>query len=464
MTAALLVASAVNLAFLLTERSRFGLIESSAPAITRFADLVDVMIDRPIMSAPALPRFDPAGPPGAPGGRMGRFSVADISMVDQRGLRENAKLSKRLSEALDALDHTGLQVKAAAHVIDRPPLRMGGRARNDARFDPDGAWRNRLPPRVREIVLSAQLPGGSWVGASMLAPLPNGDDAWRLAASTIVAFACVLAAALWIASRVARPLRTLASAATRVGGASPPEEVPVQGPSDIREAIQAFNAMNQRVSHLLTEKDLMLGALGHDLRTPLTSLRIRLETMEPEIERQKAIRTIEDASLQLESILDLARLGRSQEPPRLTDLSALVQDMVEDYADTGANVTFDGPGKAALSCHAPQIQRALRNLIDNALKYAGSAHVALGRTADGVEIVVQDDGPGLPAEDLEAVKSPFARGEGSRNRATGGAGLGLALAEAVAKAHGGALRLQNRTPKGLAVSLLLPTAPKPAAP
>lgn len=454
MTVALLIAGAINLALLLNERGRFGLIESSAPAITRFSDLTATIIERGADAG--LRRFEPGARPG----RVGRFIVSDRSLVEERSLRQNAKLRKRLADTLEALGHPGLETEAAARVIDRPrspewPPRFGPYDRPE-RLGRDGP-RDRKA-RVREIVLSVKLPSGRWLNATMLAPLPNDGEAWRLAASTIVAFACVLAAALWMANRISLPLRKLAHAATRVGETQQPEEVPVQGPSDIRDAISAFNAMNHRVSRLLTEKDLMLGALGHDLRTPLTSLRIRIETMEPETERLKVIRTIEEANRQLDSILELARQGRNREPPRMLDLAVLVQDLVEDYSDTGAPVTFEGDGKAPVGCQPPQIQRALRNLIDNALAYAGSAHVILRKEPGAVSIIVEDQGPGLPPEDLETVKSPFARGESSRNRSTGGAGLGLALAEAIAKAHGGSLLLANRTPHGLAATLRLPVS------
>jgi signal transduction histidine kinase len=135
-----------------------------------------------------------------------------------------------------------------------------------------------------------------------------------------------------------------------VGAAGEPQEVTVQGPGDVRQTLEAFNAMSRRVSQLLGEKDVMLGALGHDLRTPLSSLRIRVENMEPEAERQKAIRTIEEASDLLEDILELARQGRSKEPIKTMDISILVQDIVEDYSDTGAPVSMLTSEKGPVAC------------------------------------------------------------------------------------------------------------------
>jgi signal transduction histidine kinase len=316
---------------------------------------------------------------------------------------------------------------------------------------------------VREIVLAAQLPDGRWLSGAVVTPEPPAGDIWRLAASTFVTFAFVLAAALWIAGRLSRPLRDLASAASRVGAAAEAEEVAVRGPGDVKQTLEAFNAMSRRVSQLLGEKDVMLGALGHDLRTPLASLRIRIETMEPESERLKAIKTIAEATQLLEDILELARQGRSSEPVQTMDLSILIRDMVEDYEETGAPVTLTSSEKAPVSCRPVLFRRAMRNLIDNAVAYGHVARVSVLRTGTDVLVRIEDDGPGMSEEALAAAGRPFVRGDTSRSRETGGAGLGLTLAEAIIKTHGGSLELANRKPSGLAASIRLPVATIPRA-
>lgn len=315
------------------------------------------------------------------------------------------------------------------------------------------------PPReAREIILAMQIPDGRWLASTTFAPEGTSGEVFLLGASTFIIFAFVLAAALWIASRVARPLQDLTAAAQKVGAAGEPQEVTVQGPGDVRQTLEAFNAMSRRVSHLLGEKDVMLGALGHDLRTPLASLRIRLETMEPEAERLKAIRTIEEASELLEDILELARQGRSKETIQTMDIAILVQDMVEDYAETGAPVSLASFEKGPVACRPVLFRRALRNLIDNAVSYGERARLSVTRANGEVLVKVEDDGPGMSAEALASAADPFYRGDASRNRTTGGAGLGLTLADAIAKAHGGSLRLANRTPHGLTATIVLPDA------
>src|SRR5690606_15549179 len=193
-------------------------------------------------------------------------------------------------------------------------------------------------------------------------------------------------AALWIASRLGRPLRDLTAAAQQVGAAGEPQEVKVQGPGDVRQTLEAFNAMSRRVTQLLREKDVMLGALGHDLRTPLASLRIRIESMEPEAERLKAIRPIEEASGLPEDILELARQGRSKEPVQTMDISIIVEDMVEDYAETGAPVSLTSSEKAPVACRPVLFRRALRNLIDNAISYGERARLSVFRLDDEVHV------------------------------------------------------------------------------
>lgn len=316
---------------------------------------------------------------------------------------------------------------------------------------------------AREILLAAQLPDGRWFSSISVSPEPNRGDAMLLGVSTFVTFVFVLGAALLVARQVSRPLRDLADAAVRVGASGKPEEVPVQGHGDVRQTLEAFNAMSRRVSQLLNEKDVMLGALGHDLRTPLASLRIRIESMEPEAERAKAVRTIEEASQLLEDILELSRQGRSSEPERTIDVAVLVQDIVEDYSETGAPVTLQSSEKAPVACRPVLFGRAMRNLIDNAIAYGGAARVSVSRENAKVLVTIEDDGPGIPPDLLSRATDPFVRGETSRSRETGGTGLGLTLADAIAKAHGGSLKLVNRAAGGLSATIELPVSvPKTA--
>jgi signal transduction histidine kinase len=489
MAGALLVASAVNFVLLLGERQRSALIEQSGPPMARFADIAAIVF--------ADPSTDLIRPNGI--GRQqgpGRYSLQPINLVEAHGLSRDATLEARLREAMTDAGVTPRDVRASTRTLLRPDRisnaisalirardRASGNGPGDFRpprdrddragppgrdgpFAQHGPFGRDGPPGLdpppvqewREILLSVQLPDKRWLTSFTLSPESTRGDAFLVAASTFVIFICVFAAALWVASRLSRPLRDLAAAAGRVGDADEPQPVVVRGPGDVRQTIEAFNAMSRRVSQLLREKDVMLGALGHDLRTPLSSLRIRLETMEPEAERLKAVKTIEEASDLLEDILELSRRGKSSEPERAMDVSVLVEDVVEDYAETGAPVTLISTQKSIAVCRPVLMRRALRNLIDNATTYGGLARLTVETGAGMVSIHVDDDGPGMTPDALSNATDPFYRGEASRNRSTGGAGLGLTLCEAIARAHRGSLTLQNRTPRGLRATVQLPLA------
>jgi signal transduction histidine kinase len=212
--------------------------------------------------------------------------------------------------------------------------------------------------------------------------------------------------------------------------------------------------MNRRVADLLDEKDRTLGAIGHDLRTPLASLRIRAESVEPEEDRDRMIATIEEMTATLEDILTLARVGRSREAFERIDISALAGSIAKEYRELGSDVDFSADGPHVIEVQPNLIRRAIRNLVDNAVKYAGSAKMEVG---GDVTICVLDRGPGLPPDELGRVTGAFYRAEPSRNRETGGAGLGLSIAKAIVDAHGGTLTLANREGGGLDATIALVT-------
>jgi len=504
MAGALLVASAINFAILMGERSRAGINEQSGPAIGRFVVNASEVFNTPPVGSGMVVGLRPQG--------GGRYLLMDVNPIDQRALNRDQGLEQRLRRALDEANIEYQDIRASTRTStrtidrldrnDRPERgrRQGGNQNVgppimivplDARGQPvdfgpggpgglggpggPGVFGPRGPGgldgfgagpgvpgearavrQVREIVLAAQLVDGRWFSGSNFAPQPPGGDFVRLAAGTMITFLFVLAAALWIARRLSRPLNDLTQAAAQVGSAGEPREVAVRGPGDVRQTLEAFNAMSRRVSQLLGEKDVMLGALGHDLRTPLASLRIRLETMEPESERDKAVKTIEEASRLLEDILELARHGRSKESVQPMDISVLVEDMVEDYSETGMPVTLTSSQKTPVGVRPVLFRRALRNLIDNAVTYGERARLSVQKVGNEALVRIEDDGPGMSEESLKSAADPFYRGDTSRNRRTGGAGLGLTLADAIAKAHGGSLELENRKPNGLVATIRLP--------
>ena len=329
-----------------------------------------------------------------------------------------------------------------------------------------GRLRERPELRVRPEFIQ-----GEWIIAGLLRP---GAKEWTVARvpllgsaprqlgqlimQTLLLYVVLVGLLALLLRRITQPLAALTRrletfAATRETDG----QLEPSGPEDTRRLIAAHNAMEGRISALLNEKDVMLGAIGHDLKTPLAALRVRIESVEDPVERQRMAATIEDITRTLDDILSLARVGRPTDPLETTDLTALVSSVVEEFEDMGEPVTFEPGQRIALPLRATWLRRALRNLIGNALRYGRKANVSLERQGSEAVIRVEDEGPGIPQTELARMVEPFARGEGSRNRATGGAGLGLAIARAIAEQHGGHLVLANRVQGGLRVELRLPT-------
>jgi signal transduction histidine kinase len=317
----------------------------------------------------------------------------------------------------------------------------------------------------RAVIAAVQRQGSpNWIVVRILVPPGNTPPLAGLILQTLLIYGLLVGATALLLRRIVRPLKQLAGqvegfAQTRAPG---PQLEP-QGPDDVRRLIVAQNALEDRIVALLDEKDVMLGAIGHDLKTPLAALRVRIESVENESERGKMAATIEDITRSLDDILSLARVGRPSNPLEPAELSALVAQVCEEYEDMGEPVTFAAAKRVVLTIRTTWLRRALRNLIGNALRYGGAARVMLARDARGVAITVEDDGPGIPETDLARMLEPFTRGDPSRNSTTGGAGLGLTLARAIADQHGGTLTLANRrsadgAETGLTATLRLPLA------
>lgn len=263
------------------------------------------------------------------------------------------------------------------------------------------------------------------------------------------------AGAAVVARRVVRPLSDLAAAASVVarGGTAP--HVAEKGPDDVRNAAIAFNHMTEKVTRTLESQRHLLSAVGHDLRTPITAMRINLEFVDDDELREHLQQNLDELQDLTEQVLAAAR-GASGESKRSVDLSALVESICADLDDLGEPVTYQTHAPAPVSCRPNEIRRAVRNLVENAVAYGSRADVQIANSSDGYDIVVEDEGPGIPEDERIRVFEPFVRLESSRNAATGGTGLGLTLAKAIAEGHGGAIVLENRNGGGLRARMHLP--------
>ena len=428
MAAALLVAQAINFGLIFNERQRATRAQIEGPAVSRFVGFAQRMAAVPAERRPLLL--------AAEHGRRTRFSIDAGSAV--AAAENEPRLAARLAaQAADA----GLALRAARGAVSELPPRGADERRGR---------------RLQAIRLSVQLTDGSWLNARFVTSRPNPWLAVRLAVSTLLIYLLLLGAMVFVAARLARPLRALAAAAERFEGRGEAPQVDPRGPADVRRAILAFNAMSARVSAMLDEKDRMLGAIGHDMRTPLASLRIRAESVEPAEERQRMIATIEEMTALLDDTLALARSGRASEPARAVDVTALADTVVEEFRALGHDVEMEESERHGASVRPNLLRRAVRNLVDNGIKYGGTARVSVRAAGDRVAIEIADRGAGIPEAELGNVQEPFVRLESSRNRATGGSGLGLTLARSAAAAHGGSLELENRPGGGLLARIVLP--------
>lgn len=263
----------------------------------------------------------------------------------------------------------------------------------------------------------------------------------------------------WYAVRqTVRPLETLAAAADALDPNRPGPPLGERGPSEVAHAAAAFNAMRERIAHYLEERVQILAAISHDLQTPITRMRLRADMAAETPEREKLMRDLAEIERLVQDGIAYARSahGNGEKPSRI-DLSSFIDSIAYDYQDMGKAVAVAGTISGTIATRPHSLRRILTNFVDNALKFAGSAEIAVARGPDGSTVItVLDRGPGIPEEKLEAAMQPFFRLEQSRNRETGGAGLGLAIAQQLAASLGGTVRLHNRPGGGLAAEISLP--------
>lgn len=384
-----------------------------------------------------------------------RYTESDRSPA-LPGEGHEAKREAALSELLQMHGIVAEEVAVVVRPFDRDPVVVQALDRNPRLRRRLAGLSDRLPERL--VVAGIRQQGQTtWQVARL--PLPRRDRSVlpTLVFQTAILFAVLVGLLYFVLRRITRPLAVLAERTHRFAGSGTAEApLAATGPEDVRRLIGAHNAMQARIASMLDEKDVMLGAIGHDLKTPLAALRVRIESVDDPVQRTKMAATIEEIARTLDEILELARIGRSQTLPERTDIAALAASVVEEFEDMGEAVRLAESGRVVAPAHLTWLKRGLRNLVANALRYGGSAQVSVRRMGDEIVLAVEDEGPGIPEDRIAEMLEPFVRGEGSRNRETGGAGLGLTIARAVAEQHGGRLVLANRAEGGLRAELRLP--------
>lgn len=294
---------------------------------------------------------------------------------------------------------------------------------------------------------------GQWLNV-LVHPLP-AVMAWRWKAGyftpLIASLLATFAVSIVFIRRMMAPLDDLTRAAHAASRGETGARAAERGTREVRDAASAFNHMQRRITAFNRDRAQLIAAIGHDLRTPITSLRLRVELLDDGRNRDDMIRILDDMAIMADDLRQFSDGVESREEPREMSAAQLLSQMCFD----DPRVTFTCP-EIRLTVRPVAMRRAVGNLIDNALRYAGSADVEVTAADGRVGIDVRDDGPGIPIEQLDTIRDPFVRGETSRSSETGGTGLGLAIATRIAEDHGGTLSLRNRKPRGLLARIDLP--------
>jgi signal transduction histidine kinase len=300
---------------------------------------------------------------------------------------------------------------------------------------------------------------GTWVTFdSRLAPQAAGMPL-RLALTLLILLATVIVLSLVAVRWVTGPLSALATAAEKLGEDINRPPLPETGPIEAQRAAKAFNTMQQRLSRFIADRTRIFTAMSHDLKTPITRLRLRAEMLDDEALRAKFAKDLQEMEAMVTQTLDFMRDASTEEAVQRVDTMALLESLQTDYQDTGSMVEIEGKVAQPYPGRPLALRRCLTNLVDNAIRYGGRATIKVEDAADRLTIRILDDGPGIPEEELGQAFAPFFRGEASRSRETGGTGLGLGIARNIARAHGGDLVLRNRPEGGLEAILTLPRIP-----
>ena len=423
-----------------------------------------------------------------------------LGVVQVAGLLIHALDRIELQRLGDARDLGGRIVAITANILAAPPEQWQATTEatqpgpdldvrlqtEDPRLEMDGAARplqmllrpylglGVVPPRYRpretvvransadrRLVVAYHTSDERWLVFHATLPPPRLWQSSTFLISFLVMTAAAVMLTLWATRRLTAPVRMLAEAAERLGRDVNAPPLPEEGPTEVVTAAVAFNTMAERIRRFVQDRTFLLTAISHDLRTPITRLKLRAEWMEDEEQRRKMLIDLDELEAMVAASLAFGRDSSSSEPLRPVDLAALLRTVVDEAADLSAeqanHLSYTGPDRLTVRLRPAAMKRALTNLVQNALAYGGSAHATLEQPRDGiVRLNVDDDGPGIAADQLERVFEPFYRLEASRNRETGGTGLGLPITRNIVRAMGGDIVLSNRATGGLRATVTVP--------
>ena len=445
--AGLLVAQLLSAAINFAERDQLLVRSTGMQSALRIADtvkLLDAVGDTErqriagIFSAPPLTLTLGRAPAGAAGPPLGTPHATMFSTVLRGALGDERPFT------------------VSAEVVETADIAGPGMGRHAGMMGaemPMAGPRSFMPGGVR-FAVQLRLNDGSWASFDTRIPRDAANLPLRLVLTLLVLLAVVAVLSLVAVRWVTQPLKLLAGAAEALGRDIHRPPLPEHGPTEVRRAARAFNDMQTRLVRFIDERTRLLTAMSHDLKTPITRMRLRAELLDDDDERLRFEKDLKEMEAMVAQTLDFMR-GLGSEAHQPIDLMALVESLQADQAELGRNVSVEGRTNTPVRGMPLALKRCLANLLDNAALYGGSAHVSVLDGPAEVTIRIRDNGPGIPDAELERVFEPFYRLETSRNRATGGTGLGLGIARDIARAHGGDLCLRNHPGGGLEAVLTL---------
>ena len=393
-----------------------------------------------------------------------RFTVSDAAAVGVDGAQPRDWALRRNFQRYLGRDNVEIRmdVDTTGGLADRVPempfrweQKNEGYGRRDDDHHGEHSRKRRLRPAFG-LTLSIGMQDGRWLNVETLVTPP--PPSWAIPTLSMVGGTAVVLVLIVIVlvRRVTRPLAQLADAAENLGRGADTEPLPENGPLDIRRTTEAFNRMQERLQRFVRDRTQLLAAISHDLRTPITSIRLRAEFIEDAELRGKIIATLAEMQRMTEATLAFAREDGTSEHSRIVDIAALVDSVAADLADTGMVIACEPSARIDITGRPDALKRVFRNLIENAVTYGQRARIAISASDSDAIISIEDDGPGIPEAARERVFEPFVRLEESRNQETGGIGLGLAIARTIVRAHGGDIALEDPPGGGLRVTVHLP--------
>jgi signal transduction histidine kinase len=315
-------------------------------------------------------------------------------------------------------------------------------------------------------LIGMRLSDGSWLTLRAAVPPPRPSTSVIFVASFTMMTVAAALLVLWAVRRLTQPVVALAEAAEALGRDVNAPPLPEGGPTEIAIAAAAFNTMAERIKRFVRDRTFLITAIGHDLRTPITRMRLRAEFIEDELQRHKMLADLDELEAMVRATMEFGRDVTSGEVITRFDLAALSRTVLEEIGDArpeaSEKLSYQGPDGLVVDARPRAMKRALNNLVSNAVSYAGNARIVLAAprpTSRGgrvVTLLVEDDGPGIPSDELEQIFLPFRRLEESRSRETGGVGLGLSIARNILRAHGGDVTLGNHPGGGVRAIVTLP--------